>query len=65
MEVTLGCQTASVSVLDSNYTEVVSFENIRVMGNTGLCDSNSAPTPRLDRDSRGEKRAYRDSRRTN
>ena len=39
MEISLGCQTASVSVLDSNFTEVVSFNNIQVMGNTGLCQS--------------------------
>jgi len=44
MEVTLGCNTATVSVLDSNYTEVVSFNNVQVMGNTGLCDSNSSRT---------------------
>ena len=40
MEITLGCQTATVSVLDSNFTEVVSFNNVQVMGDTGLCDSN-------------------------
>jgi len=39
MEVTLGCQTASVTVLDSNFTEVVSFSHVQVMGETGLCDS--------------------------
>ena len=39
MEVTLGCRTATVTVLDSNFTEVVSFNNVQVMGNTGLCDS--------------------------
>jgi hypothetical protein len=44
MEITLGCQTASVSVLDSNYTEVVSFDNIKVMGDTGLCQyADNAP----------------------
>jgi hypothetical protein len=41
MEITLGCKTASVSVLDANYTEVVSFNNIKVMGETGLCQSSS------------------------
>jgi len=61
MEITLGCQTASVSVLDSNYTEVVYFENIKVMGNTGLCESNSRTTPRFDRNSRGEERVNRNS----
>jgi hypothetical protein len=44
MEVTLDCQSASVSVLDSNYVEVVSFDNIVVMGDTGLCQSNSRKT---------------------
>ncbi len=39
MEIILGCQTASVSVLGTNYAEVVSFDNVKVMGNTGLCDS--------------------------
>ena len=37
MEINLGCQTATVSILDSNFTEVVSFDNIKVMGDTGLC----------------------------
>ena len=41
MEVTLGCQSASVSVLDANYAEVIAFNDVRVMGNTGLCGSNS------------------------
>ncbi len=45
MEITLGCQTASVTVLDSNFAEVVSFNNIQVMGNTGLCESNGAVAP--------------------
>ena len=39
MEITLDCQTATVSVLDSNFTEVVSFNNINVMGDTGLCQA--------------------------
>jgi len=42
MEIILGCQTATVAVLDSNFTEVVSFNNVRVMGDTGLCDSTSS-----------------------
>jgi len=45
MEISLGCHTASVSVLDSNFTEVVSFNNIQVMGNTGLCESGSNIQP--------------------
>ena len=44
MEVILGCQTATVSILDSNYTEVVSFDNIKVLGNTGLCQVASNDT---------------------
>jgi hypothetical protein len=39
MEVTLGCQTASVTVFDANFVEVVSFSNIPVMGDTGLCQA--------------------------
>jgi len=45
MEVSLGCQTASVSVFDANYTEVISFNNVRVMGDTGLCGSSSSFAP--------------------
>ena len=37
MEVTLDCQTATISILDSNYAEIVTFDNVRVLGNTGLC----------------------------
>jgi len=37
MEVTLDCQTASISVFDSNYVEVVSFDGVQVLGDTGLC----------------------------
>ena len=40
MEITLGCQTASVTVLDTNYAEVVSFNNIPVLGDTGMCAKN-------------------------
>jgi hypothetical protein len=42
MEITLGCQTASVSVIDANNVEVVSFENINVVGDTGLCQSGNS-----------------------
>ncbi len=44
MEITLGCDTASVSVLDSNFTEIVSFNNIKVVGDTGLCESSFGGT---------------------
>ena len=38
LEIALGCNSATVSVLDSqDYSEVVSFDNIKVMGDTGLC----------------------------
>jgi hypothetical protein len=39
MEISLGCDTATVSILDANYTEVVSFRNVKVVGDTGLCQS--------------------------
>ncbi len=39
VEVSLGCQKASVSVLDTNSVEVVTFNNVQIMGDTGLCDS--------------------------
>jgi hypothetical protein len=53
MEVTLGCNTAAVSVLDSSLVPVVEFANVAVMGNTGLCDAgnfgrNYSVTPRAD-----------------
>ena len=38
MEVALSCKTATVYVLDSDGYEVVSFENVEVVGDTGLCD---------------------------
>ena len=44
MEVTLGCQTATVSILDSNFNEVVAFNNIHVIGDTGLCETGSETT---------------------
>ncbi len=41
IEVALGCNTATVSVLDSvDYSEIITFNKVRVMGNTGLCQSN-------------------------
>ncbi len=51
MEVTLGCQSASVSVLDTNFTEVIAFNNVRVMGDTGLCGSNNFAAPGFRDDS--------------
>jgi hypothetical protein len=44
MEVSLGCQSASVSIFDASYTEVVAFNNVTVMGSTGLCSSGGSIT---------------------
>jgi hypothetical protein len=41
MEISFGCQTASVSIIDSNYAEVAFFDNVPVMGDTGLCKSSA------------------------
>ena len=51
MEIVLGCKTATVSVLDSaTYSEVVTFNNINVVGETGLCQSGAnRVAPRFDR----------------
>jgi hypothetical protein len=37
MEVSLGCGSASVSVIDTNFTPIVEFSNVSVIGDTGLC----------------------------
>jgi hypothetical protein len=37
MEVTLGCNSATVSILDAGYAEVVTFEGVPVIGATGYC----------------------------
>ncbi len=37
MEVALGCNSASVSILDSNFAEVVSFGNVPVFGASAFC----------------------------
>jgi hypothetical protein len=37
MEVALGCNSATVSILDSNFAEVVSFNNVPVFGASGYC----------------------------
>jgi hypothetical protein len=41
MDVTLGCETASISIVDSNFVEVAYFSNVKVNGDTGLCQSDS------------------------
>jgi hypothetical protein len=42
MEVTLSCHSASVTILDSNFTEITTFNNVQVIGDTGLCESNTS-----------------------
>jgi hypothetical protein len=37
MEITMGCGSAKVSVNDANSIEVVSFDNVKVMGKSGFC----------------------------
>jgi len=37
MSITLGCNSATVSVLDSAGYEVVTFDNVKVSGATGAC----------------------------
>jgi len=38
LEIEMGCNSATVSVLDSkDFSEVVTFNNIQVLGDTGLC----------------------------
>jgi hypothetical protein len=40
MEVSLSCNSASVSILDSNFAEVVSFANVPVFGASSYCQGN-------------------------
>ncbi len=54
MDVILGCGSASVSILDSNFAEVAYFSNVEVMGDTGLCQSSSSVT----KPTNGSKRAH-------
>ena len=39
MEVMLGCQTAIVSIVDENSVPIATFDNVRVLGSTGLCNN--------------------------
>jgi len=41
MEITMGCGSAKVAVNDSNSVEVVSFENVKVMGQSGFCGADN------------------------
>jgi hypothetical protein len=57
LEIEMGCNTATVSVLDStDFSEVVSFNNIQVLGDTGLCQDSASSTRRGF-----EKKTYRES----
>jgi hypothetical protein len=42
MEIVLGCDSATVSVLDSeNLSEIVTFTDVKVVGDTGLCQADA------------------------
>jgi hypothetical protein len=41
MEISLRCNSATVTVMDASYSPVVRFENVNVVGNTGLCGGDS------------------------
>mgnify|MGYP001814418208 CR=1 FL=1 len=59
LELDLGCASASVSVLDStNFTEVVTFNNVPVMGDTGLCESTMGQPVRGFGKTRRSNRSY-------
>jgi hypothetical protein len=42
MEVSLGCDSAAVSVMDNLSATVVAFTNVPVIGNSGICRHRSA-----------------------
>jgi hypothetical protein len=53
MEISLSCDSATVHVLDSAGYEVVSFPNVKIKGDSGLCGSGDTSQPALpinDRD---------------
>jgi hypothetical protein len=59
LELSLGCNSATVSVLDStNLSEVVTFNNVPVMGDTGLCESNARQPVRGFGKTRRSNRSY-------
>jgi hypothetical protein len=37
MNIALGCGSATVTVLDANFAPVAMFNNVNVIGDTGLC----------------------------
>lgn len=42
MEVSLACDTATVSILDASYAEVVTFEDVPVIGDSGFCTNDES-----------------------
>ncbi len=40
MEVSVGCDSAMVAIVDANSVPIVEFNNIRVVGAASFCDSN-------------------------
>jgi hypothetical protein len=42
MEVSLGCGSAGVSIVDNQSVPIVSFANVAVIGNAGFCDRGQA-----------------------
>jgi hypothetical protein len=38
MEVSIGCGSAAISIVDDYYVPVVEFSNVRVIGNASYCD---------------------------
>jgi hypothetical protein len=39
MEISLGCSVASVTIVDESWAPIVSFGNVPVLGETGLCSA--------------------------
>jgi hypothetical protein len=39
MEISLGCHSADVTIVDDNFAPVVTFQGVAVLGNTGLCEA--------------------------
>jgi hypothetical protein len=44
----MGCESASVTVLDSSYAPVVEFSEVPVIGDTGLCSGGFNIDPGFD-----------------
>jgi len=39
MEVSLSCNSASVTVLDTSFAPIVEFNDVPIIGSTGLCSN--------------------------